>query len=140
MSQLFTSGGQSIKSFQVSITPSNEYSGLISFNTDILAVQGTLKSLLHQHYNLKALILQHSAFFVIQFLHLYMTTGRTIALPIRTFVSQMIYMFFIMLSRFVITSFPESKHLLISWQQSLSLVILEPDKIKSIQKGYFLTS
>ena len=130
MSQLFTSGGQSIKSFQVSITPSNEYSGLISFNTDILAVQGTLKSLL-QHYNLKALILQHSAFFMVQLSHLYTTTGNTIALTLQTLSAEWCVLFN-MLSRFVIAFLPQSKCLLISWLQSLSAVILEPKKIKSV--------
>ena len=131
MSQLFTSGSQSSKSFQVSITPSNEYSGLISFNTDILAVQGTLKSLLHQHYNLKALILQHSAFFMVQLSHLYTTTGNTIALTLQTLSAEWCVLFN-MLSRFVIAFLPQSKCLLISWLQSLSAVILEPKKIKSV--------
>ena len=130
MSQLFTSGGQSIKSFQFSITPSNEYSGLISFNTDILAVQGTLKSLL-QHHNLKALILQHSAFFMVQLSHLYTTTGNTIALTLQTLSAEWCVLFN-MLSRFVIAFLPQSKCLLISWLQSLSAVILEPKKIKSV--------
>ena len=132
MSQLYTSGGQSIWSFSVNISPSNEHPGLISFRMDwldILAVQGTLKSLL-QHYSSKASILLHSAFFVIQFSHPYMTTGKTIALTRRTFVDKVMSILFNMLSRLVITFLPRSKCLLISWLQSPSAVILESKKYK----------
>ena len=116
-------------SFSFSIRPSNEYSGLISFRMDwldLLTVQGTLKSLL-QHHSSKASILQHSAFFIVQLLHPYMTTGKSIALTRQTFVSKVMYLLFNMLSRLVIT-FPP-RHLLISWLQSPSAVILEPKKI-----------
>ena len=113
------------------ISPSNEYSGLISFRMDwldLLAVQGTLKSLV-QHHSLKALILRRSAFFTVQLSHPYMTIGKTIALTRRTFVGKVISLLFNMLSRFV-SAFPaRSKHLLISWLQSVSTVILEPKKI-----------
>ena len=97
----------------------------------LLAVQGILKSLL-QHHSLKVSILQHSAFFIVQLSHLYMTTGKTIALTRWTFVDKVMSLLFNMLSRLVITSLPRSKHLLISWLQSLSAVILEPKKIKSV--------
>ena len=120
-------------SFSFSICPSNKYSGLISFRMDwldLLAVQGTLKSLL-QHHSSKASILQHSAFFTVQFSHPYMTTGTTIALTRRTFVGKVMSLLFNMLSRMVITFLPRSKYLLISWLQSPSSVILEPPKIKS---------
>ena len=116
------------QSFSVSISPSNEYSGLISFRMDwldLFAVQGTLKSLL-QHHSSKASILQHSAFFIVQLSHTYMTTGKTIALTRRTFVDKVMSLLFNMLSRLVITSLPRSKCLLISWLQSQSTVILEP--------------
>ena len=116
MSQLFTSGGQC---WSFSINPSNEYSGLISFRMDwfyLLAVQGTLKSLL-QHHNPKASILWHSAFFTVQLSHLYMMTGKTTALTIWIFVGKVMSVFFNMLSRFVITFLSRSKHLLISWLQ-----------------------
>ena len=106
-------------SFSFSISPSNEYSWLISFRMDwfdLLAVQGTLKSLL-QHHSSKASILQHSAFFMVQRSHLYMTTGKTIALAIWTFVCKAISLLFNRLSRFVIALLPRSKHLLISWLQ-----------------------
>ena len=115
------------------ISPSNEYSGLISFRMDwldLLAVQGTLKSLF-QHYNSKASILQRLAFFTVQLSHPYMTTGKTIALTRRTFVGKVMSQLFNMLSRLVITFLPRSKHLFISWLQSPSAVILEPRKIKS---------
>ena len=115
------------------ISPSNEYSGLISFKIDwfdLLAVQETLKSLL-QHHNSKASILQHSAFFIVQLLHPYMTTGKTIALTRWTFVGKVVSLLFNMLSRLVITFLPRSKCLLISWLQSPSAVILEPPKTKS---------
>jgi len=115
-------------SFGFSISPSNEYSGYISFKIDwfvLLAVQGTLRSLL-QHHSLKASVLQHSAFFMVQLSHPYMTTGKTIALTRRTFVGKVISLLFNMLSRLVITFLPRSKRLLISWLQSPSAVILEP--------------
>ena len=130
MSWLFTLDGQSC-SFSFSISPSNEYSGLISFRIDgfdLLAVQWILKSLL-QH-NSKVSILQHSAFFMVQLLHPYMTTGKIIGLIIQTFVGKV--MLLNMLSRLVIAFLPRSKCLLISWLQSLSTVILEPKKIKSV--------
>ena len=114
-------------------SPSNEYSGLISFRInwfDLLAVQGTLKSLL-QHHSSKVLILQHSAFFIVQLSHSYVTTGKTIALTRWNFVGKVISLLFNMLSRLVITFLPRSKHLLISWLQSPSAVILKPPKIKS---------
>ena len=115
-------------SFSFSISPSNEHSGLISFRMDwldLLAVQRTLKSLL-QHHSSKASILWHSAFFIVQLSHPYMTTGKTIVLTRRTFVSKVISLLFNMLSRLVMAFLPRSKHLLISWQQSPSAVILEP--------------
>ena len=123
-------------SFCFSISPSNEHPGLISFRMDwfdrldLLAVQGTLKSLL-QHHSSKASILWHSAFFTVQISHPYMTTGRTIALTRWTFVGKVMSLLLNMLSRLVITFLPRSKHLLISWLQSPSAVILEPQKIKS---------
>ena len=106
-------------SFSYSISPSNEFSGLISFKIDwfdLLAVQGTLKSLPQQH-NLKALILWHSAFFMVQFAHPYMTTEKTIALTRWTFVGKVMSLLLNILSRLVITFLPRSKHLLISWLQ-----------------------
>ena len=118
-------------SFSFSISPSNEYSGLISFRTDwfdLLAVLGTLKSLL-QHHSSKASVLQHSAFFRVQLSHPYMTTGKTIALTIPTFVSKVMSLPFNMLSRFAIVFLPRGKHLLISWLQSPSAVILKPKKM-----------
>src|SRR5574339_429927 len=120
-------------SFSFSIIPSKEIPGLISFRMDwldLLAVQGTLKSLL-PHRSSKASILQHSAFFTVQISHPYMTTGKTIVLTRRTFVGKVMSLLFNMLSRLVITFLPRSKHLLISWLQSPSAVILEPPKIKS---------
>ena len=120
-------------SFSFSISPSNEHPGLISLRMgllDLLAVQGTRKSLL-QHHSSKASILQRSAFFTVQLLHPYTTTGKTIALTRQTFVGKVISLLFNMLSRLVITFLPRSKHLLISWLQSLSAVILEPKKPKS---------
>ena len=119
--------------FSFSISPSNEYPGLISFRMDwldLLAVQGTLKSLL-QHHGSKASILQCSAFFIVQHSHPYMTTGKTIDLTRRTFVGKVMSLLFNMLSRLVISFLPRSKHLLISWLQSPSAVILEPKNIKS---------
>ena len=112
--------------------PSNEWSGLISFRMDwfdLLAVQGTLKSLLHYHSS-KASILQHSAFFAVQLSHPYMTTGKTIALTRQTFVGKVMSLVFNMLSRLVITFLPRNKRLLVSWLQSPSAVILETKKIK----------
>ena len=133
MSQFFTSGGQSI-GFNFSISPSKEIPGLISCRMDwldLLAVQGTLKSLL-QHHSSTASILQHSAFIIVQLSHPYMTTGKTIALTRRTFVGKVMSLLFSMLSRLVITFLPRSKkRLLISWLQSPSAVISEPPKIKS---------
>ena len=117
-------------SFSFSISPSNEYAGLISFKMDwldLLAVQGTLKSLL-QHHSSKASLLWHSAFFIVQLSHPYLTIGKTIALTRWTFVAKVMSLLFNMLSRLVITFLPRSKHLLISWLQSLSAVILEPQK------------
>ena len=114
-----------------SISPSNEDSGLISFMMDwfdLLAVQGTLKSL--QHHSSKASILQCSAFFILQLSHSYMTTGKTIALTTQSFVGKVMSLLFNMLSRLVITFLPRSKHLLISWLQSPSAVILEPPQNK----------
>ena len=120
--------------FSFKISPSNEHPGLISFRMDwldLLAVQGTLKSLL-QHHSSKASILRGSAFFIVQLSHPYMTTGKTIALTRRTFVDKAMSLLFNMLSRLVITFLPRSKCLLISWLQSPSAVILEPPKIKSV--------
>ena len=133
MSQLFAWGGQTwpnMRSFSFSITPSKEHPGLISFRMDYLdlhAVQGTLKSLLQQHSS-KASILRRSAFFTVQLSHPYTTTGKTIALTRWTFVGKVTSLLFNMLSRLVITFLPRSKHLLISWLQSPSAVILEPKK------------
>ena len=121
-------------SFSFSIRPSNEYSGLIAFRIDwfdLLVVQETLKSLL-QHHSLKASVLWHSAFFIVQLSHPHMTTGKTIALTRWTFVGKVMSLLFNMLSRFVIAFLPRSKGLLISWLKSPSAVILEPMKIKSL--------
>ena len=118
-------------SFSFNISSSNEYSELISFRIDwfdLLAVQGTHKNLLQPHSS-KASILQHSAFFIVQLSHLYMTTGKTIALTRWTFVSKVMYLNFNILSRFAIA---RNKYLLISWLQSPSTVMLEPKKIKSV--------
>ena len=117
-------------SFSFSISPSNEHPGLISFSMDwldLLAVQGTLKSLL-QHYSSKASVLRHSAFFIVQLLHPYMTTGKIIAFTRQTFIGNVISLLFKTLSRLVITFLPRIKCLLISWLQSPSAVILEPQK------------
>ena len=117
-------------SFRFGISPSNEHPGLISLRMDwldLLAVQGTLKSLF-QHHSSKASILQHSAFFIVQLSHPYITTGKTIALTRWTFVGKVLSLLFNMLSRLVITSLPMSKCLLISWLKSQSAVILEPKK------------
>ena len=118
-------------SFSFSISPSSEYSGLISFRMDwldLLAVQGTLKSLL-QHHSSKASILQRSVFFIVQLSHPYMTTGKTIAFTRWTFAGKVMSLLFNMLSRLVKTFLPRSKHFIISWLQSPSAVILEPPKI-----------
>ena len=120
-------------SFSFNISPSNEYSGLISFTMDwldLLAVQGPLKNLFH-HHSSKASVLWHSAFFTVQLSHPCMTTGKTIALTRWTFVGKVMSLLFNMLSRLVITFLPRRKRLLISWLQSQSAVILEPPKIKS---------
>ena len=120
-------------SFTFSISPSNEHPGLISFRMDwldLLAVPGTLKSLI-QHHSSKASVLQHSALFMVQLSHPYMTTGKTIALTRWTFVDKVMSLRFDMLSRLVITFLPRSKWLLISWLHSLPAVILELKKIKS---------
>ena len=117
-------------SFSFNISPSNEYPGLTSFRMDLLdllEVQGTPKSLL-QHHRSKASILQHSAFFIVQLSHLYMTTRKTTALTRQIFVGKVISLLFNMLSRLAITFLPRSKPLLISWLQSPSAVILEPPK------------
>ena len=120
-------------SFSFNISPSSEYSGLISFRIewlDILAVQGTLKSLL-QHHGSKAPILRHSAFFIVQLSHPHMTTRKSITLSRQTFVGKVMSLFFSMLSRLIIAFLPRSRYLLISWLQSPSTVILEP-KIQSL--------
>ena len=120
-------------SFSFSISPSNEHPGLVYFRMEdwlaLLAVQGTLKSLL-QHHSSKASLFQHSAFFTVQLSHPYKSTGKTIALTRQTFVGNVMSLLFNMLSRLVITFLPRSKHLLISWLQSSSAVILEPPKNK----------
>ena len=126
-------------SFSFSIRPSNEYSRLISFRIDwfdLLEVQGTLKSLL-QHHSSKASVLRCAAFFMIQLSHLYMTIGKIIALPIQIFVGKVMSLLFNTLSRFLIAFLPRSKHLLISWLQSLSTVILQPKKIRSATVSTF---
>ena len=128
-------------SFSFSISPSNEYSGLISFRMDwldLLAVQGTLQSLL-QHHSSKATFLQCSAFFMVHLSHLCMTTGKTIALTIQTFVGKVMSQLFNMLSRFVIVSLSRSKHLLILWLQSPSEVILEPRFLEPTKKRLVTT-
>ena len=125
-------------SFSFSISPSNEHPGLISFRMDwlhLLAVQGTLKSLL-QHHSSEASILQRAAFFTIQLSHPYMTTEKTIALTRRTFIGKVMSLLLNMLSRLVITFLPRSKHLLISWLQPPSAVILESPP-KSICIGMY---
>ena len=117
MSQLFASGGQSIKSFSIRISPSNEYSGLISFKIEWFAIQRTLKSLL-QHHSLKASVLGHLAFFMVQLSHPYMTTGKTTALIIWTFVAKVMSLIFNTLLRFVVAILSRSKCLLFSRLQS----------------------
>ena len=135
MSWLFTLPGQSIgASASGSVLPMNIHSELISFRIDwfdLLAVQRTLKSLL-QHHSSKASILQCSAFLMVQVIHLYTTTGKTVVLTIWTFVGRMTSLLFNTLSRFAIAFLPRSRCLLISWLQSPSAVILEPKKIKSV--------
>ena len=125
--------------FQLQHQSSSEYSGLISFRMDwfdLLAVQETLKSLL-QHHSSKASILRCSAFFIVQLSHPYMTTGKTVTLTRWTFVGKVMSLLFNMLSGFVMAFLPRSKHLLISWLQSPSAVILEPKKIKSVTFSVF---
>ena len=129
-------------SFSFSIRPPNEYSGLISFRIDwfdLLAIQGTLKSRL-QHHSSKASIIWHSALFIVQLSHPYMTTGKTIALTIQTFVGKVMCLLLNMLSRFVVAFLPRGKHLLISWLQSSSAVILEPRKKKFVTVSIFPSS
>ena len=116
--------------FSFSISPSNEHSGLISFRMDwldLLALQGTLKSLL-QHHSSKTLIFWHSAFFTVQLSHPYMTTGKTVALTRQIFIGKLISLLLNMLSRLVIIFLPRNKHLLMSWLQSPCAVLLEPNK------------
>ena len=140
MSQFFASGGPKYWSFSFSISPSNEYSRLISFRMDwldLLAVQGNLKSLL-QHHSSKASILWCSAFFILQLSHSYMTTGKTIALTKQTFVRKVKSLFFKMLSRLVVAFLPRSKRLLISWLK-LSLTLLKFSR-DSMQVFFFLIS
>ena len=127
------------KYWSFSISPSNEYSGLISFRIDwfdLLAVQGSLKSLL-QHHSLKASILWHSAFFMVQPSHLYMTIGKTTALTIQIFVRKVMSLSLNTLSRFALVFLQRNKCLLNSWLWSLSAVILEPKKIKSVTISIF---
>ena len=141
MSQLFASGCQSV-SFSFNISPSNEHPGLISFRMDwldLLAVQGTLKSLL-QHHSSKASMLWRSAFFIVHLSHSYRTTGETIGLTRWIFVSKAMSLLFNILSRFVIAFLPRSKCLLISWLQSSSVVTLEPKKRKAVTVSYFSPS
>ena len=128
------------KYWSFSISPSNEYSGVISFRIDwfdVLAVQGTLKSFL-QYHSLKTLILQCLVFFIVQLSHSYITTRKTIALTRWNLVGKVMSLLLNMLSRLVITFLPRSKHLLISWLQSPSAVILDPPKIKSDTAPVFL--
>ena len=122
--------GAKVLSFSFNISPSNDYSGLISFRMDwltLLSIQGTLKSLL-QHYSSKTSIFLWLTFFIVQLSHPYMTTGKAIALTRWNFVDKVVSLLFNMLSRLVITFLPRSKHLLISWLESPSAVILEPNK------------
>ena len=142
VTQCFTSHSQSIVcSFCFSISPSNEYSGLISFRIDWfdLAVQGTLKSLL-KHHTLKVSVLQRSVFFMVQLSHLYMTIGKTIALTLWTFVGKVMSQLFNIPSRLIIAFLLRSRCLLISWLHSLSAVILEPKRIKSATVSSFSPS
>ena len=127
-------------SFSFNISPSNEYSGLISFRIDwfdLLAVQGTLKSLL-QHHSSKASIFWCSTFFMVRLSHPYMTTGKNIALTRQTLVTEVMSLIFYMLSRFIIAFLSRSKCLLISWLQSPSTMILNPKKIKSVTASFYL--
>ena len=129
-------------SFSFSISPSNEYSRLIAFRIDwfdLLSVHSTIKSLL-QHHSSKASILRHSVFFMVQFSHPYMTSVKTTALTIWTFIGTVMSLLFNMLSRFVMPFFPRSECLLILWLQSPSTEILEPRKIKSGTSSTFSTS
>ena len=129
-------------SFPFSISPSDEYSGLISFRIDwfdLLAFKRTLKSLL-QHHSLKVSVFQCSAFLMVQVSYLHMTTGRTIALTIHTFVSKVMSLRYNALSRFVIAFLPRSKCLLIAWLQAPFTVILEPKKVKSVTVSTFSLS
>ena len=142
--QWFSSSHQVAKywSFSFSISTAIEYSALIPFTInwfDLLAIQGTLKSLF-QHHSLKPTILWHSAFFMVQLSHLYITTEKNIAFTIQIFVGKGMSLLFNMLSRFVITFLSRSKHLLISWLQSLSTLILEAKKIKFVTVSVFPTS
>ena len=133
MSQLSAIRWPKYWSFSFNISPSSGYSGLISFRMDwldLLVVQGTIKSLL-QHHSSKASILRRSAFFTVQLSHPYLTTGKTIALTRRTPVGKVMSLIYNVLSEFIIAFLPRSKHLLISWLQSISAVILEPKKIVS---------
>ena len=126
-------------SFSFSISPSNEFSELISFGIDwfyLLAVQGTLKNLC-QHHNSKASVLRGSVFFMVQLFHPYRTTGKTITLIVWTFVDKVMSVLYNMLPGFVIAFLPRNKHLLIPWLQPLSTVILEPKKIKSFTDSTF---
>ena len=141
MSWLFTSGGQSIGASASASVPPTNIQGVISFRVDwfdLLAIQETLKSLL-QHNSLKVSVLQCSAFMV-QLSHPYMTSGKSIALIVWTFVSKMMSLLFNTLSRFVIAFLPRSKHLLILWPQSASVLILQPKKIKSVTISIFSPS
>ena len=129
------------KYWSFGFSPFNEYSGLISFRIDwfdLLAVQGTLKSLL-QHHDSKPSVYRHSAFFMVQLSHPYVTTGETIALTIWTFAGKLMSLLSNTLFRFVIAFLPRSKHLLISWLQRQFSVILEPKKIKSVTASTFLS-
>ena len=131
-----------LKYWSFSISPSNEYSGLISFQTDwfdLFAVQGTLKNLL-QYHSSKTSVLWRSAFFMVQLLHPYMTSRKTIALTIWTFVGKVMSLLFKTLSRLVIAFLPRNKCLIISWLQSTSAVILEPKKIKCVTLSNFSPS
>ena len=139
MSQFFTSGGQNIGVFSFSISPSNEYSGLISFRMDcldLLAVQGTLKSLL-QHHSSKASVLQHSAFFTVQLSHPYKTTGKTIALTIWTFVGKVMSPLFNAQSRFFYR-FSSKEQVSFNFMATVTVCsVLEPKKIKSDSFHFF---
>ena len=135
VSQFCASCDQSFRSFSFSISPSNEYSGLIAFSIawlDLLVVQWTLLKSLLQHHSSKTSVLWHSAFFIVQLSHPYMSTGKTIALTRWPFVGKVICLLFNMLSRLVIALLPRSEHLLILWLQLPSTEILEPQKIKSL--------